>query len=97
MKLGACIDGKATAGRSGKRKSPKRRRWTSGTPTMFVNGRRIPQTIDWPNLKTMIDTKSNTRRPPRTPATIAAAKSNWTLPGPPTPATGGRLKKKVNE
>jgi hypothetical protein len=29
----------------------------SGTPTMFVNGRRIPQTIEWANLKNIIDSE----------------------------------------
>ena len=25
------------------------------TPTLFINGRRIAQTIDWPNLRSIID------------------------------------------
>ncbi len=27
----------------------------TGTPTLFVNGRRLSQSIDWPNLRAIID------------------------------------------
>jgi protein-disulfide isomerase len=57
IKLGACIDGKATQAEVEKEIDEARALDITGTPTMFINGRRIGQTIEWPNLKTIIDTE----------------------------------------
>jgi protein-disulfide isomerase len=57
IKLGACIDGKSTQAEVEKEIEEARALDITGTPTMFINGRRIPQTIDWPNLKAIIDTE----------------------------------------
>jgi protein-disulfide isomerase len=55
MKLAACIDNKATLAEIDKEIEEGHALDITGTPTMFVNGRRIPSTIEWPNLKTIID------------------------------------------
>jgi len=55
MKLGACIDSKSTQAEVDKELEEGRALEISGTPTMFINGRRIPQTIEWANLKSIID------------------------------------------
>jgi protein-disulfide isomerase len=57
VKLGACITGKTTQAEVEKEIEEARALDVAGTPTMFINGRRIPQTIEWPNLKTIIDTE----------------------------------------
>jgi protein-disulfide isomerase len=56
-KLGACLDKKATDAEVDAEMKEARDLEISGTPTMFINGRRIPQTIDWANLKNIIDTE----------------------------------------
>jgi len=55
MKLGACIDSKSTQAEVEKEIEEARALDVAGTPTMFINGRRIGQTIEWANLKTIID------------------------------------------
>ena len=57
IKLGACIDGKATQAEVEKEIEEAKALDINGTPTMFINGRRIPQVIEWPNLKMIIDTE----------------------------------------
>jgi len=57
IKLGACIAGKTTQAEVEKEIEEARALDVTGTPTMFINGRRISQTIDWPNLKNIIDTE----------------------------------------
>jgi protein-disulfide isomerase len=55
VKLGACIESKSTEAEVDAEMQQGQDLMISGTPTMFVNGRRIAQTIDWPNLKNIID------------------------------------------
>ena len=50
-------DTKATSAEVEKEIAEGRALDISGTPTIFVNGRRISQTIDWPNLKNIIDSE----------------------------------------
>ncbi len=57
VKLGACIDNKATQAEVEKEIEEGRALDITGTPTLFINGRRIGQTIDWANLKMIIDTE----------------------------------------
>jgi protein-disulfide isomerase len=54
-KLGACMDKKATEAEVDAELAEGRALEINGTPTMFINGRRISQTIDWANLKSIID------------------------------------------
>ncbi|MGO9260134.1 MAG: thioredoxin domain-containing protein [Bryobacteraceae bacterium] len=55
LQLGQCMDTKATAAEVDKTIAEGRALEVGGTPTLFVNGRRIPNTIDWPNLRNIID------------------------------------------
>jgi protein-disulfide isomerase len=55
VKLGACIENKTTEAEVDKEMEQGRDLTITGTPTMFINGRRIAQTIDWPTLKNIID------------------------------------------
>ena len=57
LKLGACIDSKATQAEVEKEVSEAQALDVTGTPTMFINGRRISQTIEWANLKIIIDSE----------------------------------------
>ena len=55
LQLGQCMDAKATAADVDKDVAEGRALEITGTPTLFVNGRRIPQIIDWPTLRSIID------------------------------------------
>jgi protein-disulfide isomerase len=55
LQLGACMDTKATAAEVDKTVAEGRALEVGGTPTLFVNGRRIPNVVDWPTLRAIID------------------------------------------
>jgi protein-disulfide isomerase len=55
LQLGQCIDTKATEEEVNQEEAQAKALSVDSTPTLFVNGRRIAQTIDWPNLRSVID------------------------------------------
>jgi len=55
LKFGQCFDTKATAAEVDKSAAMGRDLQVNSTPTLFVNGRRIGQAIDWPSLRSIID------------------------------------------
>jgi protein-disulfide isomerase len=55
LQLGQCMDTKATEAEVDKNVAEGRALGINATPTMFVNGRRIAQVIDWTNLRSIID------------------------------------------
>jgi protein-disulfide isomerase len=55
LQLGQCMDAKATEAEVKIDQEEGQKLDINGTPTLFVNGRRIQQSIDWPNLKNIID------------------------------------------
>jgi hypothetical protein len=57
MQLGQCMDTKATEAEVDTEMAEGKALDISGTPTMFINGRRIPNTIEWQGLKAIIDSE----------------------------------------
>jgi len=55
LQLGRCMDTKATEAEVDRNVAEGRALDINATPTLFVNGRRIPQAIDWTNLRGIID------------------------------------------
>jgi protein-disulfide isomerase len=55
LQLSRCMDTKATEAEVDKNAAEGRALGITGTPTLFVNGRRIAQAIDWTNLRSIID------------------------------------------
>jgi protein-disulfide isomerase len=55
LQLGQCIDTKGTEAEVQRNLDEGKALAITGTPTLFINGRRIGQTIDWPNLRAIID------------------------------------------
>jgi protein-disulfide isomerase len=55
LQLGQCMDTKSTEGEVDKNVAEGRALQVNATPTLFVNGRRIAQSIDWTNLRSIID------------------------------------------
>jgi protein-disulfide isomerase len=55
LQLGRCMDTKATEAEVNKSVEEARELRVSSTPTLFVNGRRLPSQIPWPDLRQIID------------------------------------------
>lgn len=53
--LGSCMDSKATEAEVVKDQADGRALKVDSTPTLFINGRRIAASIDWPTLRSIID------------------------------------------
>ena len=83
IKLGACIAGKTTQAEVEKEIEEARALDVSGTPTMFINGRRISQTIDWPNLKNIIDTEIEYQKTAKNAGDDCGCEVKLDIPGMP--------------
>jgi hypothetical protein len=83
LKLGACIDGKATQAEVEKEIAEAQALDVSGTPTMFVNGRRIGQTIEWANLKMIIDTEIEYQKTAKNAGDDCGCEVKLDIPGMP--------------
>ncbi len=55
LQLGQCIDTRATEADIDRNIAEAKALGVDGTPTLFVNGRKIGQSIDWANLKAIVD------------------------------------------
>ena len=55
LQLNGCIDGKETEKEVEAEQAKGKELELEGTPTLFVNGRRIPNSMDWASLKATID------------------------------------------
>jgi protein-disulfide isomerase len=55
LQLGRCMDTKATEAEVDKNVAEGKTLDINATPTLFVNGRRIAQSIDWTSLRNIID------------------------------------------
>ena len=83
LKLGRCIDTKATAAEVEKEIAEGRALDVNGTPTIFVNGRRISQTIEWPNLKNIIDGEIEYQKTAKNAGDDCACEIKLDVPGLP--------------
>lgn len=55
LQLGRCLDTKATEAEVNKSMDDAKALRVSSTPTLFVNGRRMPGQVAWPDLRQIID------------------------------------------
>jgi len=55
LQLGRCLDTRATEAEVDKSISEARDLKVNSTPTLFVNGRRLPAQVGWPDLRQIID------------------------------------------
>ena len=83
IKLGACIADKTTQAEVEKEIEEARALDVSGTPTMFINGRRISQTIEWPNLKTIIDAEIEYQKTAKNAGDDCGCEVKLDIPGMP--------------
>jgi protein-disulfide isomerase len=80
-KLAACIDSKATEDVIDKNIAEAQALEVGGTPTLFVNGRRIANVVDWPTLRNIIDYEIEYQKTARNAGEDCGCDLNLQLPG----------------
>jgi protein-disulfide isomerase len=93
-KLGACMESKATEAEVDAEMKEGRALEINGTPTMFINGRRIPQVIDWPSLKNIIDSEIEYQKVAKNAGDDCGCDVQLPVPGLAKPPAVGLPKKK---
>jgi protein-disulfide isomerase len=81
LKLGQCMDTKATEADVKQDQAEGQALEINGTPTLFINGRRIAQTIDWANLKAIIDYEIEYQKTAKNAGEDCGCDLKLTLPG----------------
>jgi protein-disulfide isomerase len=96
VKLGACMDNKSTEAEVDAELQQGQDLNITGTPTMFINGRRISQTIDWPSLKNIIDMEIEYQKTAKNAGDDCACEVKLDIPGMPStkPVVPPAVKKK---
>jgi protein-disulfide isomerase len=87
LQLGQCMDTKATEAEVDKDLNEGRDLQVDRTPTLFVNGRRINATLDWANLKPIIDYELEYQKTARNAGENCGCDTRLNLPGIPQPQT----------
>jgi protein-disulfide isomerase len=88
IQLGRCMDNKSTLAEVDRSIAQARELQVTSTPTLFVNGRRIAQTVDWPNLRAMIDYEIEYQKTAKNAGEDCGCELKLNVPGVPaqTPA-----------
>ena len=81
LQLGQCIDSKATSAEVDKTLAEGRALEVGGTPTLFINGRRIPNVVDWPTLRAIIDFEIEYQKTAKNAGEDCGCDMKLTLPG----------------
>jgi protein-disulfide isomerase len=87
LQLGQCMEQKATEAQVNKTIEEGKALAVGGTPTLFVNGRRIPNTIDWPNLRNIIDYEIEYQKTAKNAGEDCGCEVKLNLPGMPQDKT----------
>ncbi len=83
VQLGQCMDTKATEEEVNKEIAEGKALELTGTPTLFVNGRRLSNGIDWANLKAIIDNEIEYQKTAKNAGEDCGCELNLTVPGLP--------------
>lgn len=89
LKLGQCIDSKATAAEVDAIEAQGRDLGINSTPTLFINGRRLAQATDWPSLKNIIDYEIEYQKTAKDAGDDCGCDLKLKLPGAPAQGTPG--------
>jgi protein-disulfide isomerase len=81
LQLTRCIDTKATEAEVNKNSAEAQALEVTGTPTLFINGRRIGTSIDWPTLRTIIDFEIEYQKTAKNAGEDCGCELNLDLPG----------------
>jgi protein-disulfide isomerase len=84
LKFGSCLDSKATEAEVEKSAAEGRAVEVNSTPTLFINGRRIAQAIDWPSLRNIIDYEIEYQKTAKDAGDDCGCTLNLNLPTAPT-------------
>ncbi len=87
LQLGQCMDTKATEAEVERNLEQGRALEITGTPTLFINGRRLSQTIDWPNLRAIIDNEIEYQKTHHNAGEDCGCELKLDLPGQPQTKT----------
>jgi protein-disulfide isomerase len=96
LQLGQCFDNKATEAEVDKSVAEGKALGVEGTPTLYVNGRKIGQAIDWANLKAIIDFEIEYQKTAKNAGEDCGCDVKLNLPGmaPPPSVTPMSVSKK---
>jgi protein-disulfide isomerase len=81
VQLAQCVDTKATEAEVDKDIAQGHELQVDRTPTLFINGRRINQTIDWPNLRAVIDYEIEYQKTAKNAGENCGCETGLSLPG----------------
>jgi protein-disulfide isomerase len=87
LQLGRCMDTKATEAEVDKNIAEAKALGLNSTPTLFVNGRRIAQSIDWTNLRGIIDYEIEYQKTAKNAGEDCGCELKLDLPGLPQQKT----------
>jgi protein-disulfide isomerase len=87
LQLGQCMDTKATEEEVNENIAQGKELGVGGTPTLFVNGRKLDTTIAWPNLKAIIDFELDYQKTAKNAGEDCGCDTKLNLPGLPAPKT----------
>jgi len=86
-KLGQCIDSKATESEVNQSITDGHALSIDQTPTLFINGRRIPGQVEWPQLKNIIDYEIEYQKTAKNAGEDCGCDLKLNLPGQPQQKT----------
>lgn len=89
LQLGQCMETKATEAEVTADQVQGQGLEINGTPTLFVNGRRITQSIEWTNLKNIIDFEIEYQKTAHNAGDDCGCTLDLKLPGMPTASPTG--------
>jgi protein-disulfide isomerase len=85
LQFGSCMDTKETEKEVDAEMAKGKEMEIEGTPTLFVNGRRIPNSVEWPNLKATIDNEIEYQKVAKNAGEDCGCELKLDVPGLPKP------------
>ena len=87
IQLNTCMDTKETDKEVGAEIEKAKEMEVTGTPTMFVNGRRLPNSVEWTGLKSTIDNEIEYQKTAKNAGEDCGCETKLAVPGLPSTAT----------
>lgn len=92
--LGQCMETKATENQVNADEAEGAKLGINGTPTLFINGRRIAQVVDWPTMKNIIDYEVEYQKTAHDAGDDCGCNLELKIPGVTMPGAPGQAVKK---
>jgi protein-disulfide isomerase len=86
LQLGRCMDTRATEAEVNKSVKEAQEVHVMSTPTLFVNGRRLPSQVAWPDLRMIIDTEIEYQKTAKNAGDDCGCEVKLDIPGLPSQA-----------